>query len=362
MSTVDVVVVGGGVAGLSALVAFSARGSALLLERETSLFAHASGRNAAIYRPLEDDSTTAQLARRSLALFDALGGEPVLARSGLLFVSADRAPLLALVRQAGAQAVASEWLERARLSELASSLAGGDAEAGVLVPEGGVLDIAAMTRVLSRTARERGAETRCGERVVRVRVEGDCVHGVELASGERIAAGRVVLAAGAWSAVLGQRCGAELPLSPLRRHLVELDAAPLPARHPVVWRVDDEFYFRAAPGGVLASPCDEAAAMPAAREPADPVLVERLRDQLARTAPALATARVKEAWACLRTFAPDRELCVGEDPRVRGLYWLTGLGGRGMAVGPAAGEMLAALAHGQPHPLAGVLSPARLAR
>jgi glycine/D-amino acid oxidase-like deaminating enzyme len=85
-----------------------------------------------------------------------------------------------------------------------------------------------------------------------------------------------------------------------------------------------------------------------------------LARKLARTAPALASSRVLRSWACLRTFAPDRELVVGADLRVPGLYWFAGLGGRGMAVAPAAGEVLAAAMRGDSHPLARALAPARL--
>ena len=66
------------------------------------------------------------------------------------------------------------------------------------------------------------------------------------------------------------------------------------------------------------------------------------------------------AWACLRTMADDRELVIGEDPRVRGLFWIAGLGGRGMTCGAAAAELLARFMVGLPHPRTRTLSVARL--
>jgi len=44
-----------------------------------------------------------------------------------------------------------------------------------------------------------GGELRCGEDVASLNVEGDSATGVTLASGERVAAGAVVIAAGSWS-------------------------------------------------------------------------------------------------------------------------------------------------------------------
>jgi D-arginine dehydrogenase len=62
----------------------------------------------------------------------------------------------------------------------------------------------------------------------------------------------------------------------------------------------------------------------------------------------------------LRTVAEDRELVAGPDTRVAGLFWLAGLGGRGMTCGVAAGELLARLMVGLPHPLMRNLAPSRL--
>lgn len=66
--------------------------------------------------------------------------------------------------------------------------------------------------------------------------------------------------------------------------------------------------------------------------------------------------------ACLRTFAPDRTLVVGLDPDVSGLFWLAGLGGSGMTVGVAAGELIPDVIAGREHPLATTFAPGRLRR
>src|SRR5690606_33291299 len=52
---------------------------------------------------------------------------------------------------------------------------------------------------------------------------------------------------------------------------------------------------------------------------------------------------VNSQWTGLRTFAPDGELVIGEDPEQRGFYWLVGLGGIGIATSPAYGSLLASL-------------------
>jgi D-arginine dehydrogenase len=364
MTGVDVVVVGGGIAGLSALAQLARDHRAVLLEREPTLAAHASGRNAAIYRPLERDASSAQLASRSLELLQALdprAASSFLERRGLLLVGARPDPLREFAEHGCAQGVRCELLGQAELIRRASTLASGEVTHGVWVPDAGTLDIHAIQGALTRYARAASAEVRTGAGVTRIVIAHGRVSAVALDDGSQIDCRAVVIAAGAWGRDLGQACGADLPLTALRRHLVqlELNGAALGQTHPVVWRLDDELYYRPESGGVLASPCDASPSL-AGEPPADSAELERLAQKLARTAPALASSRVRRSWACLRTFAPDRELVVGEDSRVPGLYWFAGLGGRGMAVAPAAAEVLAAAMRGDNHPLARVLAPSRL--
>ncbi len=360
----DVLVVGGGIAGLAAAWHLArAGGKVTLLEREPLLAAHASGRNAAIFRHLDHDAEGTALALRSRALLAALDAPEgrLLRRTGALYLGAPEQirPMAGLARRFH---VASEAVEPEAARALAPLLSGGDTARGLFVPDDGVLDGHAVVEALAAGARRAGATIRTGVEVTGLLARDGRITGVRLASGEMITTGTVVAAAGAWTAGLGATCHASLPVEPRRRHLVLLEPdGPPPAAHPVVWRLDEEVYFRPEPGGVLASPCDEDP-WPAGVPPTSPEALERLEARLARTAPRLAAARVRRAWACLRAFAPDRGLVAGADPRVRGLVWIAGLGGRGMTCGLALGEVAAAAVRSEPHPLAAALAPARLAR
>jgi D-arginine dehydrogenase len=339
----DVIVVGGGVAGLSAAALLAPHARVTLLEREPLLASHASGRNAAIHRPLEHDALSARLARRSRELLYAWFGDAVLAASGLVLLSRERASVALLAGVAQAEQVRHALLDERELHARVPALAGGEATHGLLLPDGGVIDLHALTSGLSRLARAAGAQFRTGATVASLLQTAGRVSGVLLRDGERLAAAHVVLAVGAWSESLGTASGFGLPLTPMRRHLVQLTAAGAQvAAAPVVWRLEDEVYFRPESQGLLASPCDEIAWPVADTLAPDPAALLMLAQKLERSAPSLANARVRTSWACLRTFAADRELVVGADARLRGLYWLTGLGGRGMSVAPAAAELLAA--------------------
>jgi len=74
--------------------------------------------------------------------------------------------------------------------------------------------------------------------------------------------------------------------------------------------------------------------------------VAAIREKATRLIPSAASLPIDRSWAGLRTMTEDDRFAVGPDPRLAGLAWLAGLGGHGMAVGPAAGRILAQLLTG----------------
>ncbi len=355
------IVVGAGIAGLATAWALVRRGvSAIIVEQESQCFSHSSGRNAAIFRPLETSPCIARLAVKSGQLLDTLfESEPWLESRGLLLVAAESSSLDRLRSVALQDGVATETLSASGIHDHAPQLSGGRARHGLFVPAAGVVDPHSIATKLERGIKTAGGVLRLRTPALGLLREDNRVVGVNLA-GERLCADAVVLAAGAWAPGLAAQAGLALPLTPIRRHLALLESASaVPAQQPTVWDVELETYFRPESGAVLASPCDETpwrAELP----PRDPAALELLASRLAALAPALAEARVRTSWACLRTFAPDRRLVVGPDPRATGLFWVAGLGGFGMSVGPALGELAAAHMTAQAPPWADALLPARL--
>src|SRR5439155_29360 len=179
-----------------------------------------------------------------------------------------------------------------------------------------------------------------GVEVRGVRVEHGRATAVVTADGE-IAGRWVVNAAGAWAGTVAALAGAlPIPLVPHRRTIVVFDV-PFDARAwPMVASDADQLYFAPESGGLKLSPMDEEP-MEACDPQADDVAVARGFERLARLAPALVPHALRRKWAGLRTFAPDRVPVVGEDPRVRGFFWLAGQGGCGLGTGPLTAEAVA---------------------
>ena len=354
-----IVVIGGGIAGLSAAwcLALDKLASVVVLEREPLLCSHASGHNAAIFRPLEADAELSSLAVESRKLFDVLSRATLVDARGLLLLHSAADQLGATLESARRLGVDCELLGPERVVERLPGLTLDASYFGLHSRLGGVIDIHELSKTLSAAVRSLGVEVRTGTIVERVLASSGRVVAVQTTR-EVIPASDVVLAAGAWSAQLGASVDCPLALTPMRRHLALLrPTRPLAHSLPAVWRLEDEVYFRREGERVLASPCDEVAWPPSVPQAAFEAMAA-LAPKLSSLGRELAEASLVRYWACLRTFSPDRRPVIGPDPRLSGLHWLSALGGFGMSTAVAAGQVLArALGKGlESH----ALSPARL--
>ena len=346
----EVVIVGGGIAGASLAYFLAERGltDVLVLEREPQPGYHATGRSAAVLAELDPISTLQQLKARAAGFLrhppPGFADVPLLTPSGIMGLF--REPLWSALREA--LPLVAEAGTRVELLSPADALARVPVlspdrfDGAAFLPEDGAIDVHALLWGYLGHARRRCAELRTGVEVRGVRVDAGHVSGVVTADGT-IGARWVVNAAGAWAATIGTLAGAApIPLVPHRRTIVVFDT-PLDVRGwPMVVSDDERLYFAPESGGLKLSPMDEEPMEPCDARPDDVVVAEGL-ERLARLAPALVPRAIRRKWSGLRTFAPDRVPVVGEDPRVRGFFWLAGQGGCGIETSPLLGRLAADL-------------------
>ncbi|MBL8208547.1 MAG: FAD-binding oxidoreductase [Blastocatellia bacterium] len=103
-----------------------------------------------------------------------------------------------------------------------------------------------------------------------------------------------------------------------------------------------DLYFRPDARRLLLSPCDETP-HPAVRPGCDPAASELLAEKVSHSFPHLADLAIHNAWACLRTMPPDHRFVIGWDAAVQGFLHVAGLGGHGVTVSPAVGQLAAQL-------------------
>ena len=363
--TVEVAIIGGGIAAASLAYHLAVLGLRDVLVLETSAVASgASGRASGLLTFLAGcHPTQAALLRYSADFYlrwpDLVGGAAALTPVGalLLLAEAQRGPAtreVALMQAAGHD---TTLLKR---GELAALLPGWDltgVDLAAYSPGSGYIDPPMATTALINRARSLGVRVYQGARVTGIRVAAGRVAGV-MSTRCEIRAKTVVIAAGAWSAGVGRLAGLAIPVEPAWHPVAHLvPPADLKAPIPCCSDPRHNIYFRPEPAGLLAvGAMQEEPAFPLAPAPSvegfDPAAPQWLgpwaRQQLARRIPALAGAEVAGGHAGVYAITPDRYPLLGPFEAVRGLYAIVDGAGNGMTSGPGLGRALAeTIVHGK---------------
>ena len=363
----DILIIGGGVAGLSAAATLSRRAQVIVLEAEEQIGFHSSGRSATMVHYALGDRVVRELTRASRAFFDAPPerfSDAPLGRTVPLLVHAREEELDALdALQADLAPFATlDRLDRDGVRQLCPLLRD-DAHYGIADRGALRLDPHALLQGYLGQLRRNGGELKTGARVAAVE-RGGARWLVATEGGEEFSASMIVNAAGSWADAIARLAGvSELGLQPLRRTIVTFDAPPgidLDAL-PFAKTIGDELYFAAESGRLFASPMDEVPSEPTDAQPDEYEVALAAHRMEERTT--VKVDRIHSRWAGLRTFTPDRHPAVGFAADADNFFWLAGQGGFGLQTSPAMARIAAALIAGDPWPMTDVteaeLSPTR---
>lgn len=358
--TVDALVIGAGIAGLSLAAELARTHRVAVLESEAQPGYHATGRSAAVFSESYGGPAIRALSRASRAFFfdppEGFCDAPLLTPRGCLHVA--RADQLGSFER---------FLQRADLPATARPLTPGEARrrspllrpdyvaAALFDPGECDIDVHALLHGYLRLLRQRGS--RLATRAQAVRIErANGLWQVHAADAAVWRAPLLINAAGAWADQIADMAGAAtIGLSPRRRTalLIDAPAASSPASSglaswPLTIDIDEQFYFKPDAGRLLLSPADETPASAADALPEDwdvAVAVERFE-----AATTLAVQRIHSRWAGLRSFVGDRIPVVGPAGDAPGFFWYAAQGGYGLQIAPALARLAAALVRGEPAP------------
>ncbi len=351
----DFLVIGAGIAGVSAADTLAARGRVIVLERESQPAYHTTGRSASYFTLNYGNDLIRALTKASQSFLttppDGFSAHPLMTPLGALTIA--RADQLSSFEQnlSDAQKLVPEIspITVTEARAMVPALRDDTVAAVHYEPDAQYMDVDLIHGGFLRRMRARGGELVCDAEVKALRRDGGTWH-VATAAGTYDAP-IVVNAAGAWADEIAVHAGlAPLGLVPKRRTVI-LFAAPsgtTVASWPLVLDVDEEFYFRGDAGKVLASPADATPSPPCDSQPEDldiAVTVDRIETATTMTVP-----RIEHKWAGLRSFYSDNTPVVGTDPHTEGFVWLAGQGGYGIMTSPAMAEAACACATGDAWP------------
>lgn len=359
--TADVVIIGGGIIGVSIAYYLAQRnvGRIVVLERAT-LGSGSTGRSVASIDLFSSQPAAIQLQAHAYHIFshfDELVGDTCgLVTSGFAVLGGpenvvDLQRAIAITKAAGIDA---QWLSPAEFSALEPTANIEDLAAICYVAAAGYGDPALTLNAYTVAARRAGVVIQQGQPVTDLIQQGGRVTGIGTASAT-IATPTVVCAAGPWSSHLLRTFG----LNDLGLHAV---------RHPViVMKGADERYtprlsILDLPNSIYARP--ESGGLTLAGSitpdigyaPTEPEDGERravaddvywCAEQLVERYPTLETAELRPGWTGLLSISPDWQPMLGVLPQVFGLYCATGCSGQGFKISPAVGDLMAGLLAGE---------------
>ncbi len=196
-----------------------------------------------------------------------------------------------------------------------------------------------VTQGFAKGARRGGAQFWENCAVTGLQREGRRIVEVQTERGP-VRPGLVIGCAGAWSALLGEMAGVEIPVHPLRRTLFFTEAFDeLPAHIPMTIDMGTGFYFRREGPGFLIGETDESQP-PGFDTTTDWRWLETVVEHAIHRVPRFERLTVRSGWSGLYDTSPDDNAIIGAVPELDNFYVATGYSGHGIMQAPATGLLI----------------------
>jgi len=373
-----VVVIGGGIIGVSTLYHLAKRGveGAVLLERK-QLASGTTWHAAGIVGQLRESSAQTELSKYTARLFTELEVETGQAtgykQNGTLHLALSELRHEQLLRNhdhAGRMEIESRILTPDEINELWPLVDTSDVRAGFLVPSNGQVNPLDVTQAMAKGAKSRGARIFENTKAVRILTHNGRVSGVETDRGI-IATEKVLLAGGMWTSRFAAAHGVTVPLHAAEHfYIVTEPVKDLPRTLPGLVVLEERLYTKEDAGKLLIGGF-EAHGKAWAREgipdsfefdelPFDMDHVGPVLEKFFTRFPALESMGIKTFFNGPESFTPDGRPYIGPAPEMPGLYVAAGMNSNGILNSGGVGLTMAAwMLDGQPPRAMGSMLAAR---
>ena len=346
-SRASVVIIGGGVMGLSTAYHLARAGVTDVVLIEKSEFGSGSTCKAAGgVRAQFSDAVNIELGARSLKAFETFEAtfdqEIDLRQVGYLFLLEKPEHVEAFEKNVAVQnemGVPSRLIEVAEAKALSPLISTEGLLAAAYSPTDGHCTPESVVNGYASAGRRAGARLVRNCAVTAIESSGGSLMQAVTEKGT-IATDAVICTAGAWSKELGAMVGVDLPVEPLRRQILTTEPMPdLDPHTPFTIDFSTSFYFHGEGQGLLLGMSDphETAGF---KLTVSEEWLAGLGDAIERRAPDLSEVGLGAGWAGLYEMTPDHNALVGEAEGVSRFLYATGFSGHGFLMGPAIGEVM----------------------
>ena len=358
-----VVIVGGGIAGVSAAYHLTKLGiTDVVLLEQGRLTCGTTWHAAGLVGQTRANRNATRMSRYGIELYASLEAETGLATGWKQCGSVNVAKTpqrMQLMRRQMARAksfgVDFEWLSPDEVRERVPLLRTDDLTGGVWIPGDGKANPTDLTQSLAKGARNRGARIFEEVKVTAVNRRNRRVAGLEWTAGDErgaIACECIVNCAGQWAREFGALADVAVPLQSAEHfYIVTEPIAGVTPAMPVIRDPDGYIYFKEEVGGIVMGGFEPVAKpwnverIPDRFEfqllPEDWDQFEVLMQNALHRMPSLETAQVRMLLNGPESFTLDGNFLLGEAPEAGGYYVCAGFNSAGIANAGGAGRLIA---------------------
>jgi glycine/D-amino acid oxidase-like deaminating enzyme len=359
----DVIIIGGGVAGLSTAMQLSGRGaSVLVLERER-LGNGSTGRAAGLLGQLRGNAEHTRMLIEGLAIvkdLERLADVEIFVQTGSLRIAETpvrAAEIAALVEMGKSIGFGIDHMSTEEVATRMPYMRTDDLIDACYCPTDGHLQPAELAGAYIKIGKQRGVQFKTNTPVTGILVESGRVRGVKTNDGEYHAP-VVVNAGGPWSYLNAELAETVLPTAAIGHYYLTTrpdPSQPVDRLSPAVRNRELRIYTRPESGGLIVGiydaepelhnmrklPVDfDMSRMKAAR---DSIQVARLIEAANHRFPWIDERTPMTITTGIMTFTPDARPFCGKMPDIDGLYHSSGFSGHGIVQSPAIGLIMSEL-------------------
>ena len=355
----QVVIIGGGVIGVSTAYHLARRGwtDVVLIEKNT-LTSGTTWHAAGLVTQARGTDGTREIVRRSLEIFKNLeldtGFSTGFVETGTINIATTKERLDELRHLGGAvlsNGIKAEMLSPQETVSMHPLLNPEGILGGLHFPEDGRGSATDTTMSLARGATRRGVTILEGVSATGVVTDSGRVTGVRTSAGD-IEAEFVVNAAGMWGAAVGAEAGVDVPLQALAHYYIVTEAIPdLPRNLPTIKSGDDYTYLKDEAGALMVGffepgsyawdPSSVSSDKGFIQLPEDWDHLGPFYEKMIERVPVLADAGIRLHFCGPESFTPDGQYHLGEAPALRNYFVAAGFNSVGFLSGPGVGSVLA---------------------
>lgn len=342
-----VVVIGGGIIGVSTLYHLAHRGVAAVLLERRKIASGTTWHAAGIVGQLRDSTAQTELGKYTARLFQTLEQETGQAtgykQNGTINIALGDVRHEQLLRShdhAARMGIPSQMISPQEVKEHWPGLIIDDVRAGFFVPSNGQVNALDVTTALAKGARQQGAAIFENTAVERLESHNGKVTGVVTDHGT-IATEKVVLAGGMWTHLFAKSHGITAPLHAAEHfYIVTEPVAGLPSDQPILNIAEERTYWKEDAGKLLIGGFEAQGkawgqnGVPPDFEfdelPFDMAHVEDTLTTMFARMPTLETLGVQTFFNGPESFTPDGRPYMGPVAEVGGVFLAAGMNSNGI--------------------------------